>query len=139
MDRIIRSSKMDLDPPIKLEDVRYNMDRIIKKQRTETENEYRLRIWKSRELWDYVQLEWKEEEIGDEEYMMEKMLEMKRQVHRMDEDDIDKEVKDTILFMKTLDRSTKEHEYIWCQMYIEYLTERKDELHIQVGMKRCRM
>ena len=130
---------MDLDPPIKLEDVRYNMDRIIKKQRTETENEYRLRIWKSRELWDYVQLEWKEEEIGDEEYMMEKMLEMKRQVHRMDEDDIDKEVKDTILFMKTLDRSTKEHEYIWCQMYIEYLTERKDELHIQVGMKRCRM
>jgi hypothetical protein len=130
---------MDLDSPIKLEDVRYNMDRIIKKQRNETENEYRLRIWKSRELWDYVQLEWKEEEIDDEEYMMEKMLEMKRQVHRMDEDDIDKEVKDTILFMKTLDRSTKEHEYIWCQMYIEYLTERKDELHIQVGMKRCRM
>jgi hypothetical protein len=130
---------MDLDSPIKLEDVRYNMDRIIKKQHNETENEYRLRIWKSRELWDYVQLEWKEEEIDDEEYMMEKMLEMKRQVHRMDEDDIDKEVKDTILFMKTLDRSTKEHEYIWCQMYIEYLTERKDELHIQVGMKRCRM
>jgi hypothetical protein len=130
---------MDLDPPIKLEDVLDNMERIIKKQRTETENEYRLRIWKSRELWDYVQLEWKEEEIDDEEYMMEKMLEMKRQVHRMDKDDIDKEVKDTILFMKTLDRSTKEHEYIWCEMYIEYLKERKDELHIEVGMKRCRM
>jgi hypothetical protein len=130
---------MDLDPPIKLEDVLDNMERIIKKQRTETENDYRLRIWKSRELWDYVQLEWKEEEIDDEEYMMEKMLEMKRQVHRMDKDDIDKEVKDTILFMKTLDRSTKEHEYIWCEMYIEYLKERKDELHIEVGMKRCRM
>jgi hypothetical protein len=56
------------------------MERIIKRQRTESEIDYRLRIWKSRELWDYVQLEWKEEEIGDEEYMMEKMLEMKRQV-----------------------------------------------------------
>ena len=130
---------MDLDPPIKLEDVLDNMDRIIKKQRTETENDYRLRIWKSRELWDYVQLEWKEEDIDDDEYMMEKMLEMKHQVHRMDKDDIDKEVKDTILFMKTLDRSTKDHEYIWCEMYIEYLKERKDELHIEVGMKRCRM
>jgi hypothetical protein len=115
------------------------MDRIIKKQRTETENEYRLRIWKSRELWDYVQLEWKEEDIDDDEYMMEKMLEMKHQVYRMDEDELDKEVKDTIVFMKTLDRSTKEHEYIWCEMYIEYLKERKDELHIEVGMKRCRM
>lgn len=130
---------MDLDPSIKLEDVRDNMERIIKRQRTETEIDYRLRIWKSRELWDYVQLEWKEEEIGDEEYMMEKMLEMKRQVHGMDEDDIDKEVKSTIEFMKTIDRSIKEHEYIWCEMYIEYLKERKDELHIEVGMKRCRM
>ena len=129
---------MDLDFFKKLE-VSVTMERIIKRQRTETEIEYRLRIWKSRELWDYVQLEWKEEEIGDEEYMMEKMLEMKRQVHRMDEDDIDREVKSTIEYMRALDRSTKEHEYIWCEMYIEYLKERKDELHIQVGMKRCRM
>ena len=138
MDRIVRSSKMDLDWPIKLEDVRDNMDRFIKKRRTESEIEYRLRIWKSRDLWEYVKLEWKEKDIGDEE-MLEKMLEMKHQVHRMDKDDIDKEVKDTILFMKTLDRSTKDHEYIWCEMYIEYLKERKDELHIEVGMKRCRM
>ena len=129
---------MDLDFFKKVE-VSVTMDRIIKRQRTETEIDYRLRIWKSRELWDYVQLEWKEEDIGDEEYMMEKMLEMKRQVHRMDEEDIDKEVKSTIEFMRTLDRSTKDHEYIWCEMYIEYLKERKDELHIQVGMKRCRM
>ena len=129
---------MDLDFFKKVE-VSVTMERIIKRQRTETEIDYRLRIWKSRELWDYVQLEWKEEEIGDEEYMMEKMLEMKRQVHRMDEDDIDREVKSTIEFMRTLDRSTKDHEYIWCEMYIEYLKERKDELHIEVGMKRCRM
>jgi hypothetical protein len=120
-------------------EVSVTMERIIKRQRTETEIDYRLRIWKSRELWDYIQLEWKEEEIGDEEYMMEKMLEMKRQVHRMDEDDIDREVKSTIEYMRELDRSTKEHEYIWCEMYIEYLKERKDELHIEVGMKRCRM
>jgi hypothetical protein len=129
---------MDLDFFKNLE-VSVTMDRIIKRQCTESEIDYRLRIWKSRELWDYIQLEWKEEEIGDEEYMMEKMLEMKRQVHRMDEDDIDREVKSTIEFMRALDRSTKEHEYIWCEMYIEYLKERKDELHIQVGMKRCRM
>lgn len=119
------------------------MDRIIKKQRTETETDYRLRIWKSRELWDYVQLEWKKEDVKNEdaksEEMMEKMLEMKRQVHRMDEEDLDKEVKSTIEFMKSIDRSTKDHEYIWCEMYIEYLKERKDELHIEVGMKRCRM
>jgi len=129
---------MDLDFFKKIE-VSVTMERIIKRQRTETEIDYRLRIWKSRELWDYVQLEWKEEEIGDEEYMMEKMLEMKRQVHRMDEDDIDKEVKSTIEFMRTIDRSTKEHEYIWCEMYIEYLKERKEELEMEVGMKRFRM
>ena len=129
---------MDLDPPIKLEDVRDNMDQFIKKRRTETDIEYRLRIWKSRDLWEYVKLEWKEKDIGNEE-MLEKMLEMKRQVYRMDEDDIDREVKNTIEFMRALDRSTKEHEYIWCEMYIEYLMERKDELHIEVGMKRCRM
>jgi hypothetical protein len=128
---------MDLNFFKKLE-VSVTMDRFIKKRRIESEIDYRLRIWKSRELWDYVQLEWKEEEIGDEE-MMEKMLEMKHHVYRMDEDDIDREVKNTIEFMRALDRSTKEHEYIWCEMYIEYLKERKDELHIEVGMKRCRM
>jgi len=114
------------------------MDRFIKKRRTESEIDYRLRIWKSKDLWEYVKIEWKKEDIGDEE-MMEKMLEMKHHVYRMDEDDIDRTVKDTITFMESLDRSTKEHEYIWCEMYIEYLIERKDELHIQVGMKRCRM
>jgi hypothetical protein len=129
---------MDLDPPIKLEDVRDNMDQFIKKRRTETDIEYRLRIWKSRDLWEYVKLEWKEKDVGNEE-MLEKMLEMKRQVHRMDEDDIDREVKGTIEFMKTIDRSIKEHEYIWCEMYIEYLKERKEELEMEVGMKRCRM
>jgi len=129
---------MDLDWPIKLEDVRDNMDQFIKKRRTESEIEYRLRIWKSRDLWEYVKLEWKEKDIRNEE-MLEKMLEMKRQVHRMDEDDIDRKVKGTIEFMKTIDRSIKEHEYIWCEMYIEYLKERKEELEMEVGMKRCRM
>jgi hypothetical protein len=129
---------MDLDWSIKLEDVRDNMDQFIKKRRTESEIEYRLRIWKSRDLWEYVKLEWKEKDIHNEE-MLEKMLEMKRQVHRMDEDDIDREVKGTIEFMKTIDRSIKEHEYIWCEMYIEYLKERKEELEMEVGMKRCRM
>jgi len=127
---------MDLDLLTKLEDV--TMDQFIKKRRTESEIEYRLRIWKSRDLWEYVKLEWKEKDIRNQE-MLEKMLEMKRQVHRMDEDDIDREVKDTIEFMKIIDRSIKEHEYIWCEMYLEYLNERKLELQMEVGMKRCRI
>jgi len=119
------------------------MDRFIKKRRTETEINYRLRIWKSKDLWEYVKIEWKKEDVKNEdaksEEMMEKMLQMKHQVYRMDEEDLDREVKSTIEFMRALDRSTKDHEYIWCEMYIEYLKERKDELHIEVGMKRCRM
>jgi hypothetical protein len=114
-----------------------NMDRLIKKRRTENEIEYRLRIWKSRELWDYIKIEWKEDDM--EEEMMEKMLEMKHQVYRMDLEDIDREVQGTIEFMETLDRSTREHEYIWCQYYIEYLKERKIEFQMEVGMKRCRI
>jgi len=129
---------MDLDPPIKLEDVLDNMDRFIKKRRTESDIEYRLRIWKSKDMWEYVKLEWKEKDVRKEE-MFEKMLEMKHHVYRMDEDDIDREVKGTIEFMKDIDRSTKDHEYQWCEMYIEYLKERKDELQMEVGMKRCRM
>ena len=115
------------------------MEQIINKKPNESENEYRLRIWKSRELWDYVQLDWKEEDIDEKDYMMEKMLEMKHQVYRMDLKEIDKEVKDTLYFMETLDRSTREHEYVWCQMYIVYLKERKTEFQMEVGMKRCRI
>ena len=119
------------------------MERFIKKRRTETEINYRLRIWKSKDLWEYVKIEWKKEDVKNEdaksEEMMEKMLQMKHHVYRMDEDDIDREVKGTIESMKNIDRSTKEHEYIWCEMYIEYLNERKDELQMEVGMKRCRM
>ena len=128
---------MDLDPAIKLEDVLDNMDRFIKKRRTETDNEHRLRVWKSRDIWEYVKLEWKEKDM--KKLVLRKILEMKHQVYRMDEDDIDREVKGTIEFMKDIDRSTKEHEYEWCEMYIEYLKERKDELQMEVGMKRCRM
>ncbi len=115
------------------------MDQFVIRDPKESENEYRVRVWKSRELWDYIQIEWKEKDIDEEEYMMRKMLEMKHQVYRMDLDDIDKEVKDTLYKMGTLDRSKLEHEYIWCQMYIVYLTERKDEMKMEVGMKRCRI
>jgi hypothetical protein len=115
------------------------MEQFVIRDPKESENEYRVRVWKSRELWDYIQIEWKEEDIDDEEYMLIKMLKMKHQVYRMDEDDIEKEVKDTITFMETLDRSTREHEYVWSQMYIYYLKERKTEYQMEVGMKRFRM
>jgi hypothetical protein len=129
---------MDLDSPIKLEDVLDNMEQFIIRDPKETEYEYRLRVWKSKDLWEYVKIEWKKEDVDDEE-MMEKMLEWKHHVYRMDEDDIDKEIKDKIHEMGTIDRSTKDHEYKWCEMYIEYLNDRKDELKMEVGMKRCRM
>jgi hypothetical protein len=129
---------MDLENLKKVE-VSVTMDQFVIRDPKESENEYRVRVWKSRELWDYVQLDWKEEDIDEEEYMMIKMLEMKHQVYRMDEGDIDKEVKDTITFMESLDRSTREHEYVWSQMYIYYLTERKTEYQMEVGMKRCRI
>ena len=76
---------MDLVSPIKLEGV--TMEQFIIRDPKETENEYRVRVWKSRELWDYIQIEWKEEDM--EEEMMEKMLEMKHKVYRMDLEDID--------------------------------------------------
>lgn len=129
---------MDLENLKKVE-VSVTMDQFVIRDPKESENEYRVRVWKSRELWDYVQLDWKEEDIDEEEYMMIKMLQMKHQVYRMDEGDIDKEVKDTITFMESLDRSTREHEYVWSQMYIYYLTERKTEYQMEVGMKRCRL
>ena len=115
------------------------MEQFVIRDPKESENEYRVRVWKSRELWDYLQIEWKEQDIDEEEYMMRKMLQMKHQVYRMDLEDIDKEVKDTIYKMGTLDRSTQEHEYIWCQIYIVYLKERKTEFQMEVGMKRCRI
>ena len=127
---------MDLENSKKIE-VSVTMEQFIIRDPKESENEYRVRVWKSRELWDYVQIEWKEEDM--EEEMMEKMLEMKHHVYRMDQSDIDNEIKDKITFMRTLDRSTREHEYIWCEVYIEYLKERKDELKMEVGMKRCRI
>ena len=114
-----------------------NMEQFVIRDPKESENEYRVRVWKSRELWDYVQIEWKEKDMED--YMMEKMLEMKHHVYRMDQSDIDNEIKDKIYEMGTIDRSIREHEYICCEVYIEYLKERKDELKMEVGMKRCRI
>ena len=127
---------MDLENSKKIE-VSVTMEQFIIRDPKESENEYRVRVWKSRELWDYVQIEWKEDDM--EEEMMEKMLEMKHHVYRMDQSDIDNEIKDKIYEMGTIDRSTREHEYIWCEVYIEYLKDRKDELKMEVGMKRCRI
>ena len=130
---------MDLDPAIKLEDVLDNMDRFIIRDPKESENDYRLRVWKSREVWDYVQIDWKEQHIKKKEYMMKKMLQMKKQVYGMDIDKIDKTIAESIYDMERFDLNTQKHEYVWHEFYIMYLTERKDELQIEVGMKRCRM
>lgn len=113
------------------------MEEFIYRKPNEEENEYRLRIWKSRELWDSIEIEWKEDDI--ENYVMQKMLAMKQQVYAMNLDDIDKEIEDTIKFMPTIDVQIKPHEYIWCEMYIYYLKERKTEFQMEVGMKRCRI
>jgi hypothetical protein len=113
------------------------MDQFIIRDLKESENEYRLRVWKSREVWDYVQIEWKEDNMKD--YMMEKMLQMKKQIYSFGIDKIDETIAESIYDMGRFDRSTQDHEYVWHEYYIEYLNERKDELKMEVGMKRCRI
>jgi hypothetical protein len=113
------------------------MDQFIIRDLKESENEYRLRVWKSREVWDYVQIEWKEDNMKD--YMMEKMLQMKKQIYSFGIDKIDETIAESIYDMGRFDRSTQDHEYVWHEYYIEYLKERKDELKMEVGMKRCRI
>ena len=127
---------MDLENSKKIE-VSVTMEQFIIRDPKETENEYRVRVWKSRELWDFVQIDWKEEDMED--YMMEKMLEMKKRVYSFELDEIDKEIKDTIYNMGQLDLNTEQHLYVWSQYYIEYLKERKIEFQMEVGMKRCRI
>jgi hypothetical protein len=114
-----------------------NMEQFIIRDLKESENEYRLRVWKSREVWDYVQIEWKEDNMKD--YMMEKMLQMKKQIYSFGIDKIDETIAESIYDMGRFDRSTQDHEYVWHEYYIEYLKERKDELKMEVGMKRCRI
>ena len=113
------------------------MEQFIIRDLKESENEYRLRVWKSREVWDYVQIEWKEDNMKD--YMMEKMLQMKKQIYSFGIDKIDETIAESIYDMGRFDRSTQDHEYVWHEYYIEYLKERKDELKMEVGMKRCRI
>ena len=55
---------MDHENSKKIE-VSVTMEQFIIRDPKETENEYRVRVWKSRELWDYVQIEWKEEDMED--------------------------------------------------------------------------
>jgi hypothetical protein len=114
-----------------------NMEQFVIRDPKESENEYRLRVWKSREVWDYVQIDWKEKDMED--YMMEKMLQMKKQVYSFGIDKIDETIAESIYDMERFDLNTQKHEYVWHEFYIMYLTERKDELKMEVGMKRCRI
>jgi hypothetical protein len=109
------------------------MDAFIYRQWNENEIDYRLRIWQSRELWDYLQVEWDEDKMPNE--MTQKMLEMKHQVYAMSVQEIDEEVLGTKNFMETINRLTVPHEYVWCQMYIIHLSERKTELQMEIAMK----
>jgi hypothetical protein len=128
---------MDPEMSKKMEDV--TMEQFVIRDPKETENEYRVRVWKSRELWDYVQIDWKYKDIDKKQYMMKKMLKMKKRVYSFELDKIDKEIKDTIYNMGQLDLKTEQHLYVWSQYYIEYLNERKIEFQMEVGMKRCRI
>lgn len=109
------------------------MDSFIYRYESEEEFDYRLRLWKSRELWDYIQIDWKEEHMPNE--MAIKMLNFKQQVYAMSEDEIDAETAYYEAEMKTTNFEDVPHEYVWCQMYFIHLADRKAELQMEIAME----
>ena len=109
------------------------MNSFIYRYDHEEEFAYRLRLWTSRELWDYIQIDWKEENMPNE--MAVKMLEFKKQVYGMSESEIDTEVLYYRDYMKATNFTDVPHEYVWCQMYFHHLADRKAELQMEIAMK----
>ena len=105
------------------------MDSFIYCQPGEEDFEYRLRLWKSRELWDYLQINWKEEDMPN--MMTQKIIVMKQQLYRMSEDDI---VAEKAYYQEYLTTTDQSHEVVWCQMYFRHLADRKAELQMEIAM-----
>lgn len=108
------------------------MDSFIYRYENEEEFAYRLRLWTSRELWDYIQIDWKEENMPNE--MACKMLEFKQRVYAKTEAEIDEDTASYRSYMKTTTFEGVPHEYVWCQMYLIHLADRKNELQMEVAM-----
>jgi len=106
------------------------MNSFIYCQPDEEDFQYRLRLWKSRELWDYLQLDWKEDDMPNE--MTQKILAFKQQLYRMSEAEIDAEGEYYRNYLKTTEMA---HEIVWCHIYFKHLADRKAELQMEIAMK----
>jgi hypothetical protein len=92
---------------------------------------YRLRIWRSTELWDYLKLEWEEDMMPNE--MTAKLLVLKQQVYAMTIAEIDEEAAANIKLMNS--GTLESHHWQWSQMYIKHLADRKNEIEMEKALK----
>lgn len=106
------------------------MNSFIYCQPDEEDFQYRLRLWKSRELWDYLQLDWKEDDMPNE--MTQKILAFKQQLYRMSEAEIDAEGQYYRNYLTTTEMA---HEITWCHIYFKHLADRKAELQMEIAME----
>ena len=105
----------------------------IYQRENEDDINYRLRIWQSTELWDFLKLEWDENDMPNE--MTTKMLRNKKYVYGLTVEEIDEEVERMVDYMKSQDFRSAPHYYVWTQMYIKHLTDRKNEMKMEEAMK----
>ena len=112
------------NPPAKMD---------IYQRQNEDDTTYRLRIWQSTELWDFLKLEWDENDMPNE--MTTKMLRNKKYVYGLSIVEINEEVERMVDYMKSQDFRSAPHYYVWAQMYIKHLTDRKNEIQMEESLK----
>jgi hypothetical protein len=110
------------------------MDNFIYQQPNEEDFDYRLRLWRSRELWDYLQIEWEEDFMPNE--MTQKILAFKQQLYKMTEEEIDAEDQYYRNYLKTTELP---HEIAWCHIYFKHLADRKNEMLMEKAMEEMMM
>ena len=92
---------------------------------------YRLRIWRSTELWDYLKLEWEEDMMPNE--MVGKLLKLKQEVYAMSVAEIEEEGRKNIELMNS--GALPSHHWQWSQMYLKHLNDRKNEIEMENALK----
>ena len=110
------------------------MVNFIHRQPNEEDFDYRLRLWRSRELWDYLQIEWEEDLMPND--MTQKILAFKKQLYKMSEEEIDEE---EWYYRQYLTKTEAPHEIAWCHIYFKHLADRKNEMQMEHAMESMMM
>jgi len=92
---------------------------------------YKLRIWRSTELWDYLKLEWEEDMMPNE--MVGKLLKLKQEVYAMSVAEIEEEGKRNIELLNS--GTLVPHYWQWTKMYLQHLSDRKNEIEMENALK----